>query len=88
MSTVHVMDHPLIQHKLSIMRNKDTNSKEFRALLNEISMLMVYEVTRDLPTETVTVETPICTCETKVLSGSDEDINGLIQELIASHTIG
>jgi len=69
MGKVHVFDHPLIQHKLSIMRDKNTGAKEFRALLDEISMLMVYEVTRDLPTETVKVETPICTCETKVLAG-------------------
>ena len=53
MSKVHVFDHPLIQHKLSIMRSKDTGTKEFRELLEEISMLMVYEVTRDLPTEEV-----------------------------------
>ena len=50
MSKVHVFDHPLIQHKLSIMRDKNTGAKEFRELLEEISMLMVYEVTRDLPT--------------------------------------
>ena len=49
MSKVQVMDHPLIQHKLSHMRDKNTGSKEFRELLNEISMLMAYEVTRDLP---------------------------------------
>ena len=69
MSKVHVFQHPLIQHKLSIMRNKDTGCKEFRELLDEISMLMVYEVTRDLPTEEVTVETPICTAKTRMLSG-------------------
>ena len=69
MSKVHVFDHPLIQHKLSIMRSKDTGTKEFRELLEEISMLMVYEVTRDLPTEEVEVETPICKCKTKMLAG-------------------
>ena len=53
MSKVHVFDHPLIQHKLSIMRKTETGPKEFRELLEEISMLMVYEVTRDLPTEEV-----------------------------------
>ena len=58
MSKVHVFEHPLIQHKLSIMRSKDTGTKEFRELLEEISMLMVYEVTRDLPTQDVEVETP------------------------------
>ena len=68
MSTVHVMDHPLIQHKLSIMRNKETGPKEFRELLNEIAMLMAYEVTRDLPLKTVEIETPICKTETKMLA--------------------
>ena len=69
MSKVHIFDHPLIQHKLSIMRQKDTGCKEFRELLDEISMLMVYEVTRDLPTEDVEIETPICTMKTKTLAG-------------------
>ncbi len=68
-SKVVVFDHPLIQHKLSIMRDKKTGAKEFRELLEEISMLMVYEVTRDLPTEEVEVETPICVTKTRVLSG-------------------
>ncbi len=69
MGKVHVFDHPLIQHKLSIMRNKDTGCKEFRELLDEISMLMVYEVTRDLSTQTIEVETPICRTKTRVLAG-------------------
>ena len=69
MSKVVVFDHPLIQHKLSIMRDKNTGCKEFRELLDEISMLMVYEVTRDLPTEEVEVETPICKTTTKALAG-------------------
>ena len=69
MSKVVVFDHPLIQHKLSIMRSKDTGTKEFRELLNEIAMLMVYEVTRDLPTEEVEIETPICVCKAKQLAG-------------------
>lgn len=60
MSKVHVFDHPLIQHKLSIMRDKNTGTKAFRELLDEIAMLMVYEVARDLPTEPVEIETPIC----------------------------
>ena len=66
---VYIFDHPLIQHKLSLMRDKNTGVKEFRALLEEISMLMVYEVTRDLPTEEVEIETPICTTRTKMLAG-------------------
>ncbi len=69
MSKVHIFDHPLIQHKLSIMRSKETGCKEFRELLDEISMLMVYEVTRDLPTEDVQIETPICKMNTKMLAG-------------------
>ena len=69
MSKITVMDHPLIQHKLSLMRDKNTGAKEFRELLEEISMLMVYEVTRDLPTVEVEVETPICKCKTRVLAG-------------------
>ena len=69
MSKVVIFDHPLIQHKLSIMRSKDTGTKEFRELLNEIAMLMVYEVTRDLPTEEVEIETPICTCKARQISG-------------------
>ena len=59
MSTLHVADHPLILHKLSIMRSKKTGSKDFRELLDEIAMLMGYELTRDLPLEHILVETPV-----------------------------
>ena len=59
MSVVHVIDHPMIQHKLSIMRQKETGSKDFRQLLKEISILMGYEVTRDLPLTDIQIETPI-----------------------------
>ena len=69
MSKVHVFDHPQIQHKLSIMRKTETGPKEFRELLEEISMLMVYEVTRDLPTEEVEIDTPICKTKVKMLAG-------------------
>lgn len=69
MSKVVVFDHPLIQHKLSIMRDVKTGVKEFRELLEEISMLMIYEVTRDLPTEEVEIETPICKCRVNRLAG-------------------
>ena len=69
MSELHVIDHPLITHKLSIMRNKKTGSKDFRELLNEIAMLMGYEVFRDLPTEEITIETPICKTKAKVIAG-------------------
>lgn len=69
MGNLHVMDHPLIQHKVSLMRDKNTGSKDFRELLEEVAMLMAYEVTRDLPLKEVEVETPICTCKTKMLAG-------------------
>ena len=59
MSKVHVFDHPLIQHKLSVLRDKNTSVKEFREIISEISMLMCYEATRDLPVEEIQVETPI-----------------------------
>ncbi|GHU83194.1 uracil phosphoribosyltransferase [Clostridia bacterium] len=69
MSKVHVFNHPLIQHKLSLMRQKETGSKEFRELLEEIAMLMAYEVTRDFPLKEITIETPICEMKTQVLAG-------------------
>lgn len=69
MGKVYIFDHPLIQHKLSLMRDKNTGAKEFRELLEEISMLMVYEVTRDLPTEEIDIETPLCMTKSRVLSG-------------------
>ena len=69
MSTVHVFEHPLIQHKLSILRDKNTSVKEFRELISEISMLMCYEATRDLPLEEVDVETPVATAHCKRLAG-------------------
>lgn len=69
MSKLHIVEHPLITHKLSIMRNKKTGSKDFRELLDEIAMLMGYEVTRDLPLETVTIETPITKMSAKTISG-------------------
>lgn len=69
MSTLHIVDHPLITHKLSIMRDKETGSKDFRQLLNEISMLMGYELTRDLPLEDVEIETPVAKMTAKTISG-------------------
>ena len=69
MATVHVLDHPLIQHKLAILRNKETPVKEFRELVGEIAGLMCYEATRNLPTEEVLVETPITTAKCKMLAG-------------------
>ncbi|MBE6589944.1 MAG: uracil phosphoribosyltransferase [Ruminococcaceae bacterium] len=69
MSRLHVIDHPLITHKLSIMRNKKTGSKDFRELLEEIAMLMGYELTRDLPLEDVTIDTPLSKMRAKMISG-------------------
>lgn len=69
MSKLHVVDHPLIQHKLTIMRKKNTSSKDFRTLLDEIAMLMGYEVTRTLPLEDVEIETPICRTVKKRIAG-------------------
>lgn len=66
---VFVMDHPLIQHKLTYLRDKNTGSKDFRQLVSEIAMLLCYEATRDLPLEETTVETPVATATTKVISG-------------------
>lgn len=66
---IHIMDHPLIQHKLSILRDKETGTKQFRELVSEIATLMCYEATRDLPLAEVDVETPICPTKTKVIAG-------------------
>ena len=69
MSKLYITDHPLITHKLSIMRNKKTGSKDFRELLGEISMLMGYEVTRDMPLESVMIETPSKRTKVQMISG-------------------
>ena len=66
---VTIFDHPLIQHKISFLRDKETGSKDFRELVDEIAMLMAYEATRDLPLEEVEVETPIAKCKTHKLAG-------------------
>ncbi len=69
MATVHVLDHPLIQHKLAILRNKNTGVKEFRELVGEIAGLMCYEATRNLPTMEVDVETPVAIAKCRMLAG-------------------
>lgn len=71
MNNVTVVSHPLIQHKLTMLRDKNTSSKDFRELVREIAMLMAYEVTRNLPLEDIDIETPICKTTGKVLSGQD-----------------
>ena len=69
MSKPFIMDHPLIQHKITLLRDKNTGSKEFRELTNEIAMLMCYEATRDMPMKQVEVETPICVGKFNVIAG-------------------
>ncbi len=69
MSKVHVFEHPLIQHKLSVLRDKSTSVKEFREIISEISMLMCYEATRDLPVEEIQVETPVGTANCYQIAG-------------------
>jgi uracil phosphoribosyltransferase len=69
MGKLVVLDHPLIQHKISLIRDKKTGTKDFRELVEEIAMLMAYEVTRDLPVKEVEIETPVATAVSKVISG-------------------
>ena len=69
MSNVHLIDHPLVQHKLTLMRRKDASTNSFRRLLNELSMLMAYEVTRDMATQTIEIETPLEVTTGKVIDG-------------------
>ena len=98
MSKVTVVDHPLVQHKLTLMRRKETGTAKFRQLLREISMLLGYEVTRDLPMETRSIETPLMETKSRVLSGKKLALisilragNGLLEgmlDLIPSARIG
>ena len=67
--TVHLIDHPLVQHKLTLMRNKEASTNSFRRLLNELSSLMAYEVTRDMATQDVEIETPLETMTAKMIDG-------------------
>ena len=69
MSNVHVVDHPLVQHKLTLMRRTECTTKDFRQLLEEIAMLMTYEVTRDIPLTEIEIETPVARCKSKIISG-------------------
>lgn len=69
MSNVHVVNHPLVQHKLTLMRSKDASTNSFRRLLNELSLLMTYEVTRDMPTQDLVVQTPLETMTGQVIDG-------------------
>lgn len=69
MEKVFIFDHPLIQHKISLLRDKNTSTKEFRELVSEIAMLMGYEVTRNMPLKEVEIETPVAIAKTKIISG-------------------
>ncbi len=69
MSDVHVIDHPLVQHKLTLMRRKEVSSAEFRRLVREVSLLMAYEVLRDLPMESIEIETPLEKMQAPILAG-------------------
>ncbi|WP_342508470.1 uracil phosphoribosyltransferase [Sporosarcina sp. FSL K6-2383] len=69
MPKVHVFDHPLIQHKLTYIRDNNTGTKEFRELVDEVATLMAYEITRELPLQEVEIETPVCMAKSKVLAG-------------------
>ena len=69
MSNVHLIDHPLVQHKLTLMRRKDASTNTFRTLLNELSSLMAYEITRDMPLQDVQIETPLETTTGKTIDG-------------------
>jgi uracil phosphoribosyltransferase len=76
---VHVIDHPLVQHKLSLMRSKDTSTSNFRNLLREISMLLAYEVCRDLPTTKVAIETPVAPMMAPMLDGKKTVIVSILR---------
>lgn len=95
---VSVVDHPLVQHKLTLLRRKQVSTAEFRQLTREISLLMLYEVTRDLPLESMTIETPLETMEAPILSGKKLCLvsilragNGLLEgmlDLVPSARVG
>ena len=87
---VHLIDHPLVQHKLTLMRRKDASTTSFRTLLNELAMLMAYEVTRDMPTQEVEVETPLETMTATMIDGKKLALasilragNGLLEGFLA-----
>jgi len=69
MAGLHIIDHPLVQHKVSLLRDKNTGTKEFRELVSEIAMFICYEATRDLPLKEIELETPIAVAKTKIISG-------------------
>ena len=80
---VHVINHPLIQHKLTLMRMKETGTKDFRELLEEIAMLMTYEITRDFPLKEIEIETPVAKCKAKVLAGKKVGVVPILRAVSA-----
>ena len=80
---VHIMDHPLVAHKLTIMRDKNTSVKDFRELVSEIGMLITYEATRDLPMTTKHIETPICEMDAPTLAGKKFAVVPILRLLTA-----
>lgn len=85
--TLHIVNHPLVQHKLSVMRDKNTSVKDFRTLVGEIAMLLTYEATRDLPMTTKTIETPLCSYEAPVLAGKKMAIVPFCGRALALRTV-
>ncbi|HIW32901.1 MAG TPA: uracil phosphoribosyltransferase [Candidatus Paenibacillus intestinavium] len=69
MSNLFICDHPMIQHKLTFIRDKETNTKDFRELIDEVATFMAYEITREIPLQTIKVETPVAITESKIVSG-------------------
>ena len=85
MANVIIFDHPLIQHKLSILRDKSTGTNQFRALISEIAMLMCYEATRDLPLTDVDVMTPMGICHAKQMKGRKLDALSRLNKAADTH---
>src|SRR5690625_1714091 len=79
MPPVHVIEHPLVQHKLSVLRDRETTVKDFRELCTEISMLMAFEAMRDLPLASATVQTPVATAQVKRLAGKKLALVGILR---------
>src|SRR5437763_13652061 len=93
--TVHVFDHPLIQHKLTLMRRRETSTTSFRRLLNEIGSLMAYEVTREMPTQELEIETPLECMTGRVIDGKKLVVvpilragTGLLEGFLAGLSVG
>ena len=85
--SVHVIDHPLVQHKLTIMRDKNTSTSQFRQSLQEISMLMGYEITRDFPLTQIDIETPLQSMKAPTLAGKKVVIANILGQTVANTII-